>query len=173
MKRSSSCNQNQFPVIKPKNDYITNINSKNVYIYNNFYGGNKITRNNNSRNRNFSNIPYLTKNTNSKSGISKSIYKKKEIKKHILKNGNYYIGEYENGLVHGKGTLYNENGRIIYKGDWVYGKKDGYGEYFSKTQDDYDYKGYWKNGLRHGSGKYYKDGRILYSGNFVNDNAEG
>ena len=173
IKRSSSSKKYVLPVINSKNNYINNINSKNVFINNYFYGGNKITPNNNTRNRNPSTLPCLTKNANSQDGNNNSIYKEKESKKLYYKSGNYYIGECEYNLPHGEGTLYNENEGIIYKGDWVSGKKEGYGEYFSQTQDGYDYKGYWKNGLRHGSGKYYEDGRILYSGNFVNDNVDG
>ena len=30
----------------------------------------------------------------------------------------YYKGEKVNGLKHGKGTLYSEDGRIIYEGDF-------------------------------------------------------
>ena len=38
---------------------------------------------------------------------------------------NYYIGQWLNGLSHGKGTIYYKNGKIIYDGDFVKGKSEG------------------------------------------------
>ena len=45
-----------------------------------------------------------------------------------------YIGEYKDGLRHGKGTLYYLNGDIKYEGDFVNDKFEGNG------------KGYWEDG---------------------------
>ena len=39
--------------------------------------------------------------------------------KGIWENGEYYIGQWKNGLRNGKGTLYNKNGDIIQKGNWI------------------------------------------------------
>ena len=36
--------------------------------------------------------------------------------RHILANGDYYIGFYQNNKRHGKGTLYKEDGSIISEG---------------------------------------------------------
>ena len=45
-------------------------------------------------------------------------YFKNELKyKIILDNGDYYIGELENNLKHGKGIIYYNNGKIKYEGD--------------------------------------------------------
>ena len=41
----------------------------------------------------------------------------------IYENNEYYIGEYLNGLRHGKGTEYYKNGKIKYEGDFA---KDKY-----------------------------------------------
>ena len=40
-------------------------------------------------------------------------------------NGEYYKGNWEKDLRHGKGKLCNKNGVIIYKGYWVNGLKGG------------------------------------------------
>ena len=34
-------------------------------------------------------------------------------------NGDYYIGQWKKGLMHGKGTIYNKYGDIEYKGIFV------------------------------------------------------
>ena len=39
--------------------------------------------------------------------------------KYIWEHGGYYIGQCKNGLANGKGTLYNKNGDIIQKGNWI------------------------------------------------------
>ena len=42
--------------------------------------------------------------------------------KYIWEDGNYYIGQFKNGLRNGKGTEYYSNGNIKYEGDWINGK---------------------------------------------------
>ena len=42
--------------------------------------------------------------------------------KYIWENGEYYIGQFKNGLSHGKGTMYYSNGKIKYEGDWINNK---------------------------------------------------
>ena len=38
-----------------------------------------------------------------------------------MQNGKYYIGQYQNGLRNGKGTLYHSNGNIEKEGKWLNG----------------------------------------------------
>ena len=45
------------------------------------------------------------------------------------KMGKYSIGEFKNGLRNGKGTVYYSNGKIMYEGDFVNDKFEGYGKY--------------------------------------------
>tara|TARA_B110000196_G_C20667605_1_gene440356 strand:- start:265 stop:501 length:237 start_codon:yes stop_codon:yes gene_type:complete len=40
---------------------------------------------------------------------------------YISHNGNKYLGEFKDGIMHGKGTLYNPDGSIYHSGLW----KDG------------------------------------------------
>ena len=47
--------------------------------------------------------------------------------KYIYEDGEYYIGQYLNGLKHGKGIVYYKNGTIKYEGDFVNGKSEGHG----------------------------------------------
>ena len=48
--------------------------------------------------------------------------------KFIEKEGEYYIGEFKNGLKHGKGKEYRKSGVLIYEGDFVNGKREGTGK---------------------------------------------
>ena len=93
-------------------------------------------------------------------------------KKFIYENGEYYIGEWLNGLRHGKGTLYYKNGNIKYKGDFIKDKFEGEGQY--NFENGEYYIGEWLNDQRHGKGiLYYKNGNIKYDGKFIKDKFEG
>ena len=37
---------------------------------------------------------------------------------HFFDNGEYYIGQFQESLRHGKGTMYNSNGTIKEEGNW-------------------------------------------------------
>ena len=96
----------------------------------------------------------------------------KRIGKYIFKNGSYYIGEWSNGLKHGKGIIYNKNNTILYEGYFFKDKFEGNGKFTYK--DGEYYIGEFLNGLRHGKGTiYYKDKSIKYDGNFIYSKAEG
>ena len=76
----------------------------------------------------------------------------------IWKNGDRYVGESKDGKMHGKGTYYCANGEI-YNGDWVNGKRTGYGLYNWPNGDQYN--GQFKHNKMHGSGKMtYANGKV-------------
>ena len=54
--------------------------------------------------------------------------------KFFEENGEYYIGQWSNCLMHGKGTKYYQDGNIKYDGDFVNDNYEGHG------------KGIWENG---------------------------
>ena len=90
----------------------------------------------------------------------------------IYENGIYYIGQFENNRPNGKGKLYYNNGNILYEGDFINGKREGFGKYIDKNGDVYE--GQWLNGKKHGEGKiFYKNGDLLYEGDFVKGKKEG
>ena len=92
--------------------------------------------------------------------------------KYIWEDGEYYIGQFLNGLKHGKGTIYYKNKNIRYKGDFVNDKYEGNGKYIYANGNYYI--GQWLNGLKHGKGTlYYKNNSIKYEGDFVNNKYEG
>ena len=91
-------------------------------------------------------------------GFLKAIEKNKKITYNKittlrLKDGSRWEGPtiYKSNEVvaHGKGVLYQADGRI-YKGELKQGKKDGFGEEFYLYGNKY--KGQWKNNARHGQG---------------------
>ena len=74
--------------------------------------------------------------------------------KGIWENGEYYIGQWKNGLRNGKGTYYYSNGNIKYDGDWINDKYEGNGKEIYENGEYYI--GQFKNGLSHGKGKKKK-----------------
>ncbi len=81
----------------------------------------------------------------------------------VINEGDYYVGEFDNGARHGKGTLTNKSRNYSYTGDFVNGKKDGQGEEISGGNI---YKGPFKKGMYEGIGtRQYQDGSS-YTGRF-------
>ena len=55
------------------------------------------------------------------------------------KNGEYYLGYWKKDLRHGHGKLYNENGKIIYEGNWINDRMEKNKEEEESVED-------WKKG---------------------------
>lgn len=88
----------------------------------------------------------------------------------LLKDGDFYKGEFNRGEITGKG-LYIWNNKQKYEGDFLKGIKHGKGIY--KWPDGTEYEGDYINGIREGSGLYkWKDGRI-FKGKFKNGRPDG
>lgn len=81
-----------------------------------------------------------------------------------------YRGALVNGLRHGKGTGYYNDGST-YEGDWVYDKREGSG--IMKYANGNIYEGDWKNDLREGKGNFYFINGGFYEGEFKNDIIDG
>ena len=90
----------------------------------------------------------------------------------VYENGNYYIGETKNGIRHGKGIQYYENGDIMYEGNFVNDEPEGEGK--SHNENGSYYIGHFKNGMKNGKGiYYYPNGDIMYEGDYIDDEPEG
>lgn len=103
-----------------------------------------------------------------------------------------YRGRWEDDLQHGCGVELMEGG--VYRGEFVWGKKQGKGEYewpdksryegdwhansihgfgHYTAQDGREFVGAWRNDVMHGFGRYsWPDGRV-FSGQYVSDRKEG
>lgn len=103
-----------------------------------------------------------------------------------------YEGDYHNDKRDGFGVYYYKSGKVCYVGGWKENRRNGTGVSFSSrdgsifvgkwkdniptgigTAFDADgnliYTGEWKNGKRHGHGTEYKNGKIVFSGEFRDD----
>ena len=90
-------------------------------------------------------------------------------------DGSLYIGETLNGVPHGKGVMAyppEDDGFLpTYSGDWVNGKREGFGE--MDMDDGLTYEGEWKNDLENGEGSLIADGWFTMTGPFVDGKREG
>ena len=92
-------------------------------------------------------------------------------------------GEWRKGLAHGHGIFYSNNGRILFKGNFLEGKPDGQGsQYFDRTETmigPIKYEGKWHEGRPNGRGTLYRDSSIdgrnivMYEGEWRNGRVHG
>ncbi len=88
------------------------------------------------------------------------------------KNGDVYVGDWNNGVRQGKGTYTWADGDK-YVGSFQNGKMHGYGEYFYNSGTLKHYAGNWRNDVRCGKGTMkYRSGSV-YTGVFQNNNRHG
>jgi hypothetical protein len=78
-----------------------------------------------------------------------------------------YEGEFANGTIEGKGSLYI-NGNKRYEGDWRNNRFEGYGKLLTEWGEVH-YEGEFKNGKRNGAGKSFVDNKLVHDGQFEND----
>ena len=81
-----------------------------------------------------------------------------------------YIGKWNRGKKHGKGTYFFPNGDK-YFGRWKHGKKHGNGIYFFSNGDKYE--GNWKHGKQHGEGIYFFSKGDSFEGNWKQGKVHG
>jgi len=105
--------------------------------------------------------------------IFKGIFSKSFISNIIFMNlgENYYIGEFKNNKIEGRGIIFNNNNSIIYQGEFINSQKSGKGILYYNNGC---YKGEFKNNLKHGKGKEYdNNNNCIFEGNFINGKREG
>mmetsp|Transcript_61309 Transcript_61309/g.138778 ORF Transcript_61309/g.138778 Transcript_61309/m.138778 type:complete len:120 (-) Transcript_61309:357-716(-) len=69
------------------------------------------------------------------------------------------------GLEHGKGKFTSTDGSVWYKGDWVAGKKHGFGQ--MRKVSGGVYEGDWESDLEHGLGKFTFSFGATFEGEYV------
>ena len=91
-------------------------------------------------------------------------------------NGWVYHGEWIHGKRHGKGKLYDENGHLVFEGQFVNNIVNGTGQHYytSTMMGGSDFKGTFIDGRKEGFGTLtYKDGTVVYKGTYVKDQWHG
>ena len=84
----------------------------------------------------------------------------------MFSNGDYYNGNFKNGLFEGYGEYFYKHQNIIYKGEWREGKQEGRGilQFSNGTMIE----SHWSNG------NASRNGRILYyNGDVYEGNLNG
>ncbi|CEM23790.1 unnamed protein product [Vitrella brassicaformis CCMP3155] len=84
-----------------------------------------------------------------------------------------YHGPTRDGKAQGEdGELRDGNDRVVYKGDWQDGKREGNGVECAmyRQKEVKVYEGEWRDNKRHGRGTefHHEDGQLLYEGEWVN-----
>ena len=82
-----------------------------------------------------------------------------------------YSGTLQDGLLQGRGTEYDEDGLLVYEGNFVDGLYDGTGSRYEAGV--LVYQGDFSAGTANGMGTAYSDGVMCYEGAFVNGLYEG
>lgn len=83
-----------------------------------------------------------------------------------------YTGNFLNGKRNGFGTCFYKQEKLYYEGNFVNGNKEGEGIAY-KENSKYSYKGSWKNNQKNGYGELITENGAKYSGYFVNDEIKG
>eukprot|EP01016_Furgasonia_blochmanni_P028770 TRINITY_DN3026_c0_g1_i1.p1 TRINITY_DN3026_c0_g1~~TRINITY_DN3026_c0_g1_i1.p1 ORF type:complete len:495 (+),score=24.96 TRINITY_DN3026_c0_g1_i1:64-1548(+) len=89
---------------------------------------------------------------------------------HEYDNGAVYVGQWKNGLRHGRGTQWWPDGSV-YEGDWRDNMANGRGRLIHADGDVYE--GYWRNDKADGKGTYLHYDGAQYSGDWKEDKQHG
>lgn len=133
----------------------------------------------------------FSKNKNQKVGNSFFNFTPDTIR---YRKGSVYIGGIKDGQLNGRGILLDPYGDTLYVGEFINGRKEGFGRYYFKNGNIYNgqwhenhmhgkgsmkfksgdfYEGAWYHDQRHGKGVYkYADGSV-YEGEFANGIVQG
>jgi hypothetical protein len=82
-----------------------------------------------------------------------------------------WIGYFDNGEKTKFGKLYNDEGRLIYEGEYKNGIRNGEGTYYYNR--GLKYEGQFLNGLREGQGIFYWEDGTRWEGPFKNNEMHG
>ena len=87
-----------------------------------------------------------------------------------------FEGHYSNGKRNGKGKEYDEDGSLIFEGEYLDGKKwKGHGKQYDEDTEKLIFEYEYFNGIITGEGKEYDriNGDLLFSGNYLNGKRNG
>jgi len=90
---------------------------------------------------------------------------------YIFTGKSYFVGNFENNERNGHIEEYNENDRLTFNGNYLKGKRNGFGSYY--FENGCRYEGEYKNDVKHGKGSYFFSQSQKYIGEFVDDKKQG
>lgn len=82
-----------------------------------------------------------------------------------------YEGYLEKGVLQGSGKQYDTNGVLTYDGEFVDGKRSGYGEEYENGE--LIYRGEFAYNVYEGKGEQFSEGRLIRSGTYINGRLDG
>ncbi|PCJ15948.1 MAG: hypothetical protein COB02_17430 [Candidatus Cloacimonadota bacterium] len=81
-----------------------------------------------------------------------------------------YVGDLQNGKLHGQGKNYKDGIMLVYSGQFINGQENGFGIAYRVDGSKW-YEGPWKNGQPHGIGKDFNTkNEVIYEGRFIHGN---
>ena len=78
-----------------------------------------------------------------------------------------YDGDFKEGKMDGEGQCFDQNGNLIYEGQWKNNLIHGKGIYI--WNEGKRYEGEFMHGKKHGKGKFYLNGELIYEGTWKFD----
>lgn len=89
----------------------------------------------------------------------------------LMYRGGVKKNDFGHDIYDGKGTLFDQEGELLFEGEFVNHMKQGNGIMYLKGQ--MIYQGEFIQNKKQGNGILYKDGQVYYEGHFRNDLMEG
>ncbi|MFJ7661910.1 AAA family ATPase [Lysinibacillus sp. NPDC097162] len=89
----------------------------------------------------------------------------------IMYSGGVKKNDFGHDIYDGKGTIFDQEGELLFEGEFVNHMKQGNGIMYLKGQ--IIYQGEFIQNKKQGHGILYKDGKIYYDGHFRNDLMDG
>ncbi|MFJ7647324.1 AAA family ATPase [Lysinibacillus sp. NPDC097279] len=89
----------------------------------------------------------------------------------IMYSGGVKKNDFGHDIYDGKGTIFDQEGEVLFEGEFVNHMKQGNGIMYLKGQ--IIYQGEFIQNKKQGTGILYKDGKVYYEGHFRNDLMDG
>lgn len=89
----------------------------------------------------------------------------------VMYRGGVKKNDFGHDIYDGKGTIFDQEGEVLFEGEFVNHMKQGNGMMYLKGQ--IIYQGEFIQNKKQGTGILYKDGQIYYEGHFRNDLMDG
>ena len=109
-------------------------------------------------------------------GASFAKLNKNEESKIEFQSDKNYIGQTKDGMKNGQGMLRDDDGNLVYMGEWLNNQKCGKGVLYINKQYGvkYAYNGNFKDDKKDGLGQeFFPNGDVRYNGSWKQDKFDG